>query len=47
MAQFEPKATIMDEAAMDRAITRIAHEVLEHNEGSTDFVLVGIIRRGD
>ncbi len=47
MAQFEPKATIMDEAAMDRAITRIAHEVLEHNEGSTDFVLVGIIRRGE
>ncbi len=47
MAQFEPKATIMDEAAMSRAITRIAHEVLEHNEGSTDFVLVGIIRRGE
>ncbi len=47
MAQFEPKATIMDEAAMNRAITRIAHEVLEHNEGSTDFVLVGIIRRGE
>lgn len=47
MAQFEPKATIMDEAAMHRALTRIAHEVLERNEGSTNFVLVGIIRRGE
>ena len=47
MAQAQPKATIMDGAAMGRALTRIAHEIVEHNEGKTDFALVGIIRRGE
>ncbi len=40
------KAQIMDEAAMNRSITRIAHEITEHNKGANDVVLVGIIRRG-
>lgn len=47
MGQLQPKATIMDEAAVRRALTRIAHEIVEHNEGATDFALVGIIRRGE
>lgn len=46
MDQTRPKATIMDEATMDRAIVRIAHEVLERNEGADTIALVGIVRRG-
>lgn len=40
------KATIMDEAAIARALVRVAHEITEHNRGAEDIVLVGIIRRG-
>ncbi|MDI7250272.1 MAG: phosphoribosyltransferase family protein, partial [Bacillota bacterium] len=36
----------MDEEAMRRAITRIAHEILEKNKGIEGLVLVGIRRRG-
>ena len=46
MAEMRLKATIMDEAAMARAITRIAHEIIEHNEGSATVRMVGIHRRG-
>ena len=44
--ESKPKAIIMDEAAMKRAVTRIAHEVIERNEGSENVALVGIVRRG-
>lgn len=47
MDQAKPKAVIMDGQAMERAITRIAHEVIEHNEGAQNIALVGIIRRGE
>lgn len=40
------KAKIMDEAAMRRAITRIAHEVIERNQGTEGLAIVGIRRRG-
>ena len=46
MAEMKLKATIMDEAAVARAITRIAHEIIEHNEGSDTVRIVGIYRRG-
>lgn len=46
MAQAKPKAVIMDEKAMSRALTRIAHEVLEYNEGAKTIGIVGIVRRG-
>ncbi len=42
-----PKAVIMDEAAVSRAMTRIAHEILERNEGCGNLALVGIVTRGD
>ena len=42
-----PKAVIMDETAVNRAMTRIAHEILERNEGCEDLALVGIVTRGD
>ncbi len=40
------KAEIMDEKAIGRAITRIAHEIIEKNKGVEDLVLIGIQRRG-
>lgn len=46
MAEFREKAHIMDDAAVDRALTRIAHEIIEKNRGVEDVCLVGIQRRG-
>lgn len=40
------KAEIMDEKAIDRALIRISHEIVEKNKGIEDIVLVGIMRRG-
>lgn len=36
----------MDGEAISRAVTRIAHEVLEANKGAGDIALVGIVTRG-
>lgn len=36
----------MDYAAINRALTRIAHEILENNKGGQNLVLVGIKTRG-
>ena len=38
---------LMEEAEIRRAVTRIAHEMLERNKGSEGVVLVGIAARGD
>lgn len=46
MGTFEPKATIMDGNAMARALTRIAHEIVENNDGAQNLAIVGIVRRG-
>lgn len=40
------KAEIMDESGIIRAVTRIAHEIIERNKGVEDIVLIGIQRRG-
>jgi pyrimidine operon attenuation protein/uracil phosphoribosyltransferase len=37
----------MDEAEVRRAVTRIAHEIIERNKGTAGLVLVGIAARGD
>ncbi len=37
---------ILDEAAIRRALTRIAHEIIERNRGVSDCVIVGIKTRG-
>jgi pyrimidine operon attenuation protein/uracil phosphoribosyltransferase len=42
-----PAARLMDEAAVRRAVTRIAHEIIERNKGAEAVVLVGIAARGD
>jgi len=39
-------ALVMDAGDIERAIRRIAHEVLERNRGSDDVVLLGIQTRG-
>ena len=38
--------TVLDAPDISRAITRIAHEIIESNKGSDDLVLLGIPRRG-
>ncbi len=40
------KAMVLDEQAIRRALTRIAHEIIERNKGIDDCVLVGIRTRG-
>lgn len=37
---------VMDADEMRRAITRIAHEIVEQNHGAENLGLVGILRRG-
>ncbi|MBF0595466.1 MAG: bifunctional pyr operon transcriptional regulator/uracil phosphoribosyltransferase PyrR [Candidatus Omnitrophica bacterium] len=39
-------STIMDQEQVRRAVTRIAHEILERNKGVEDVCLVGIRTRG-
>lgn len=41
------KAQIMDEAALNRALMRISHEIAEKNRGVENVQLVGIRRRGE
>ena len=40
------KAILMDELAIRRALSRLAHEVIEHNKGVENLALVGIKTRG-
>ena len=40
------KALIMDGKAISRSMIRIAHEIIEHNKGVEDVVIVGIHSRG-
>ena len=40
------KATLMDEAAVGRALRRISHEIVEKNGGAENLCLIGIRRRG-
>lgn len=41
------KSVCMTEDEIDRAITRIAHQILETNKGAENLALVGIVTRGD
>jgi len=40
------KAEIVDGEGLRRAVTRIAHEIIERNDGAQNLVLVGIRTRG-
>ena len=46
MEQVREKAEIVDGDGLRRAVTRIAHEIIERNGGAENLVLVGIRRRG-
>lgn len=41
-----PKARIMDEIAISRAMARIAHEIIERNQGIEDVCIFGVKRCG-
>ena len=43
---YREKAQVLDESALDRALTRIAHEIVEQAGGVEDITLVGIKTRG-
>lgn len=40
------KAVLLDEKAVNRALIRISHEIIERNKGIEDLVLLGIKTRG-
>jgi pyrimidine operon attenuation protein / uracil phosphoribosyltransferase len=44
--KLREKATVMDQETMRRAVTRMAHEIVERNKGASTLCLVGIRRRG-
>lgn len=40
------KTVVLDQQSMSRALTRIAHEIVEKNKGGENLLLVGIKTRG-
>jgi pyrimidine operon attenuation protein/uracil phosphoribosyltransferase len=44
--RLREKAQVLDDAALDRALTRIAHEILERNGGAKNLAFVGLRTRG-
>ena len=44
--KYREKAQVLDDAALDRALTRIAHEILEKNGGAAELAFVGLSTRG-
>ena len=40
------KKLIMDDLAIQRSLKRITHEIIEHNKGADNIILVGIRSRG-
>ena len=46
MSTAKEKALILDRPAIDRALTRVAHEILEKNKGAKGIGLIGIQRGG-
>lgn len=43
---FKEKAKIMDKQAIERALLRIAHEIVEKTKGTRELALIGIRNRG-
>ena len=46
MERVREKSEVLDAEGVRRAVTRIAHEIIERNGGAENLVLVGILRRG-
>lgn len=43
---MELKSVLLDEKAIERTLTRVAHEIIEKNKGVENIILVGVKRRG-
>jgi pyrimidine operon attenuation protein/uracil phosphoribosyltransferase len=43
---MKKKTELLDDAAINRALTRIAHEIVEKNKGGDNLLLVGVKTRG-
>ncbi|WP_446740482.1 bifunctional pyr operon transcriptional regulator/uracil phosphoribosyltransferase PyrR [Nocardioides sp. T2.26MG-1] len=46
LASADISRVVLDDSDITRALTRIAHEILERNKGAADLVLLGIPTRG-
>jgi pyrimidine operon attenuation protein/uracil phosphoribosyltransferase len=46
MSELKFKSTLMSSQEMVRALTRIAHEIVERNKGADNLALVGVHTRG-
>jgi pyrimidine operon attenuation protein/uracil phosphoribosyltransferase len=46
LLELRDKKLLMDDVAISRALTRIAHEIIERNKGVENVCIVGIRRRG-
>lgn len=44
---FKTRAQLMDETALRRTITRLAHEIIERCKGIDDVAIIGIRTRGE
>jgi len=44
--QSREKAQLMDATAIQRVLTRVAHEIVEKNKGTAELVLIGLRSRG-
>ena len=44
--KLREKAQIMSASEIERTLVRLAHEIIEKNDGIRDLVLIGIKRRG-
>ena len=45
-AELNEKSQVLDQAGIQRVVTRITHEILERNKGTDDLVLIGLRSRG-
>lgn len=45
-AEHKEKTTLLNQSDIDRMLTRIAHEIVERNQGIANLALVGIHTRG-
>ncbi len=45
--EAQVKSVVLDASEIDRSLARIAHQILEANNGADNLALVGIVTRGD
>ena len=47
MEMSEKKTQVLDRGGIDKALTRIAHEILEQSDNPDNLALIGIRTRGE